>query len=209
MEAKLPSLSEPLRLGPRDWPRDTRVDAERYIRSAAGRACGVPRENLLGEESDQVWYVFEVVAPFFLMAMAGTYLGIAQSAVDAVRLHLTDRQYAHSGFVLADIDMLQSKFGDMWIALAKSRALLREAARRGDAGDSDALPYLLACKADAADTAVHLTNEAMTLCGGMAYRDNSRIAQMLRDARASHVMSPTTELLKLWAGRTLLGRPLL
>jgi isovaleryl-CoA dehydrogenase len=43
----------------------------------------------------------------------------------------------------------------------------------------------------------------------MAYRDNSRIAQMLRDARASHVMAPTTELLKVWLGRSLLGIPLL
>ena len=54
-----------------------------------------------------------------------------------------------------------------------------------------------------------LANEAMTLCGGNAYRDNSRVAQMLRDARAGHVMSPTTDLLKLWTGRSLLGLPLL
>jgi alkylation response protein AidB-like acyl-CoA dehydrogenase len=49
----------------------------------------------------------------------------------------------------------------------------------------------------------------MTLCGGMAFRDNSRVAQMLRDARAGHVMAPTTDLLKLWLGRSLLGVPLL
>ncbi len=57
--------------------------------------------------------------------------------------------------------------------------------------------------------AVDAANEAMTLCGGSAYRENSRIAQMLRDARAGHVMSPTTDLLKLWLGRALLGAPLL
>jgi alkylation response protein AidB-like acyl-CoA dehydrogenase len=54
-----------------------------------------------------------------------------------------------------------------------------------------------------------LANEAMTICGGSAYRENSRVSQMLRDARASHVMSPTTDLLKLWTGRSLLGLPLL
>jgi alkylation response protein AidB-like acyl-CoA dehydrogenase len=32
---------------------------------------------------------------------------------------------------------------------------------------------------------------------------------MLRDARAAHVMSPTTDLLKTWVGRALLGQPLL
>ena len=38
-------------------------------------------DHLLGSPGDQIWYVFEVIAPYFLMAMAGTYLGIAQSAV--------------------------------------------------------------------------------------------------------------------------------
>jgi alkylation response protein AidB-like acyl-CoA dehydrogenase len=31
----------------------------------------VPLENLLGQEGDQIWYIFEVVAPYFLIAMAG------------------------------------------------------------------------------------------------------------------------------------------
>lgn len=169
----------------------------------------VPVGNLLGAHGDQVWYVFEVVAPFFLMAMAGTYLGIAQGALHATEAHLRARRHAHSGEALADVETLQARFAAMWMAVEKTRALVREAATRGDAGDPDALPYILACKADAGDTAVSVTNEAMTLCGGMAYRENSRVAQMLRDARASHVMSPTTDLLKLWTGRSLLGVPLL
>jgi alkylation response protein AidB-like acyl-CoA dehydrogenase len=169
----------------------------------------VAKHNLLGEPGDQVWYVFEVVAPFFLMAMAGTYLGIAQSALDAAGEHLRIRSYAHSGETLRNVETLQTRYADMWIALEKTRALVRTAARLGDAGDPNALPFILACKADAGETAVMLANEAMTLCGGAAYRENSRVAQMLRDARASHVMSPTTDLLKLWTGRSLLGLPLL
>lgn len=183
-----------------------RGNSSRGVRLEGAR---VPRSNLLGEQGDQVWYVFEVVAPFFLMAMAGTYLGVAQSALEATEAHLRVRRYEHSGQSLADIETLQLRYGAMWVALQKTRALIREAAARGDAAHPDALPYLLACKADAADTAVHLANEAMTLCGGMAYRENSRVAQMLRDARAAHVMSPTTDLLKLWTGRALLGAPLL
>lgn len=169
----------------------------------------VIKDNLLGEQGDQVWYVFEVVAPYFLMAMAGTYLGIAQAALDAAGAHLRSRQYAHSGTSLRDVEILQSRYADMWIAVEKTRNLIYEAARRGDLGHPDALPFILACKADAGDTAVFLANEAMTICGGSAYRENSRVAQMLRDARASHVMSPTTDMLKVWAGRNLLGLPLL
>lgn len=171
--------------------------------------CRIPRANLLGNVGDQAWYVFEVVAPFFLMAMAGTYVGIASAAVDETARHLKSRRYAHNGEALAEIDALQSRYAAMWIALEKTRSLVRQAGSRADGGDPDAMPYILACKADAGDTAVHLANEAMTLCGGVAYRENSKLAQLLRDARASHVMAPTTDLLKLWTGRALLGLPLL
>lgn len=173
------------------------------------RNARVPRDNLLGAPGDQVWYVFEVVAPYFLMAMAGTYLGIAQSALDAAGAHLRGRRYAYSGESLRHVDTLQVRYAELWTNLASTRALVREAARLGDAGHPEALPYILASKAAAGETAVQLTNEAMTLCGGAAYRDNSRVAQMLRDARAGHVMAPTTDLLKLWTGRSLLGLPLL
>ena len=183
-----------------------RGNSSRGVRLSRAR---VPRANLLGAEGDQLWYVFEVVAPYFLMAMAGTYLGIAQSALEATGLHLRSRRFAHSGASLADEDVLQHRYASLWIAVEKTRGLVRQAALRGDAGHPEALPSILACKADAGDTAVHLANEAMTLCGGMAYRENSRIAQMLRDARASHVMAPTTEILKTWLGRSLLGIPLL
>ncbi len=54
-----------------------------------------------------------------------------------------------------------------------------------------------------------MTNEAMTLCGGVAYRENSLLQRALRDARAAQVMSPTTDILRNWAGRSLLGLPLL
>ncbi|MCA1248351.1 acyl-CoA dehydrogenase family protein [Massilia sp. MS-15] len=171
--------------------------------------AAVPRTQLLGEEGDQVWYVFEVVAPFFLMAMAGTYLGIAQAALDAAGEHLRSRKFSHSGEALRDVETLQTRYAEMWTSVEKTRSLVREAARRGDMGDPEALPFILACKADAGDTAVKLANDAMTICGGMAYGENSRVSQMLRDARASHVMSPTTDLLKVWTGRSLLGLPLL
>jgi isovaleryl-CoA dehydrogenase len=179
--------------------------------SATVRLDGVriPRDNLLGEEGDTVWYLFEVVAPFFLMGMSGTYLGIAQSALDLTVQHLRTRRFDHSGETLADVPVLQHKLADMWVAVEKCRRLVFDAARRGDESDPDAMPALFMSKADAAETAVAVTNEAMTLCGGTAYRANARLARLLRDARAGHVMSPTTDMLKGWAARSVLGLPLL
>lgn len=168
----------------------------------------VPATNLLGNEGDQVWYVFEVIAPFFLAAMASTYVGIAQAALDAATLHLRERRHSHSGEALSAQPTLQTRLADMWIQVQRSRLLLQNAARLGDAGNPDAMMAILACKADAVDTAVRVTSEAMTLGGGIAYGENGLLGRLLRDARAGHVMAPTTDMLKLWLGRVALGVPL-
>ena len=169
----------------------------------------VPKNDLLGEEGDQIWYVFQVVAPYFLMAMSGTYLGIASTALEIARNHLIKRHYSESGSSLAQLSVLQHRIGTLWGMLERTRRLAYHAATSFDAGDPDALPAVFATKAEVADCAVTMVNEVMTLTGGMAYREGSRLHQLLRDARAAHVMAPTTDLLRIWTGRTLLGQPIL
>jgi isovaleryl-CoA dehydrogenase len=168
-----------------------------------------PEHRLLGEHGDQLWYVFEIVAPYFLMAMAGTYIGIAAESVELARQHLGSRRHQHSGELLGASPLLSHRLGSLWVRLESACQLVYTAARLGDRGADDALLPILACKAAAADAAVELANEAMTLGGGIAYRENSRLARMLRDARAGHVMAPTTDILMTWVGRALLKLPLL
>lgn len=169
----------------------------------------IPRQNLLGAEGDQIWYVFEVVAPYFLIAMAGTYLGIAQAAIDYTLNHVRTRTHSHSSEPLATAEVIQHKIGTMWARVEAVRQLIYSAAYQADSGAPDAIPSILACKAEIADTAVATVNDALTICGGIAYRDNSDLARLLRDVRASHVMAPPTDLLRLWTARALLGMPLL
>ena len=184
------------------------------MRGNSSRGCRmdavrVPRRNLLGEEGDQVWYVFEVISPYFLMAMSAVYLGIARSALDLTIAHLKTRRTPHGVGTLADVPELQLELAEMWSAVTTCRHLVHDAARRGDGGDEAALPSIYMSKAATADMAVAVTNQAMTLCGGIAYRENAHLARLLRDARASHVMAPTTHMLKQWTARTLLDLPLL
>ncbi|GAB2872254.1 acyl-CoA dehydrogenase family protein [Myroides odoratimimus subsp. xuanwuensis] len=179
--------------------------------SLAARLEGVPvgPEALLGAEGDQIWYVFEVVAPYFLIAMAGTYLGVAQAALTEATTHLRARRYHHTGRTLASEPVLQHRLGTMWAQVQASRRLVYWAAEEAETGGPDALAALAAAKAEVADRAVSVTNEAMTLMGGIAYREKSPVERHLRDARAAHVMSPTTDLLRTWTGRALLDIPLL
>lgn len=170
----------------------------------------IPREALLGNEGDQMWYVFQVIAPYFLTAMSGVYLGIATSALSAAREHLVRRRHTTSGSTLARQPVLQHRFATLWAEVERTRQLLYFAAQEGDKpGNEAAIPYLLSAKAEVAECAVHVTNEAMTLMGGIAYREGAVLQRNLRDARAAHVMAPTTDILRTWTGRALLGLPLL
>ncbi|AWP24285.1 acyl-CoA dehydrogenase [Acidiferrobacter sp. SPIII_3] len=169
----------------------------------------VPRANRLGDEGDEVWYFFQIVAPYFLTAMAGTYNGIAQAALANALAHVRERTFSHSGESLARADMIQDKAGVLWTRVQQARLLAYHAAELADANDPDALPAILASKVGAGETAVEVATEAMALCGGAAYRENAVQARLLRDAHAAPVMAPPSALLRLWTGRLLLGLPIL
>ncbi|MDO1446854.1 acyl-CoA dehydrogenase family protein [Rhodocytophaga aerolata] len=178
-------------------------------RSVTLNNIAVSTSYLLGEMGDQLWYIFHVVAPYFLTSMAGTYLGIAQAAFDEAKKHLMQRSYSHNGLSLNQIPLLQHRLGMIWAKLERTRQLVYHAAAEGDKGEETALLAILSAKAEVAHCAVDVVNEAMTLAGGIGYRENSRFDVLLRDARAAHVMSPTTDLLYTWVGRAVLEQPLL
>jgi alkylation response protein AidB-like acyl-CoA dehydrogenase len=178
-------------------------------RAATLKDVRVPKGNLLGHEGDQIWFVFEVVAPYFLVAMAGTYLGVAQAALDLAVEHLRGHRYEHTSERLAENSALTEQVAEMWTVVERCRCLLRHASALGDAGSPEASKALFAAKVDVADAAVSVTNGAMTLLGGRGYQENGKLARLMRDAQAAHVMSPTTHLLKRWLGRSVLGLPLL
>jgi alkylation response protein AidB-like acyl-CoA dehydrogenase len=169
----------------------------------------ISAQHILGEKGDQLWYVFNVVAPFFLTAMSGTYLGIAERAVTEAKNTLQKRTYSHNGAALAQVSLLQHRLGAMWAKVERTRQLIYHAALLGDKGDESAVLSLLAAKAEVAHCAVETVNEAMTLCGGIGYENNSTLGMLMRDARAAHVMAPTTDILYTWIGRALLDQPLL
>ena len=120
-----------------EWLEPWRGFGMRGNSSRGLRLNGVrlPAENLLGEEGDQTWYVFEVIAPYFLIAMAGTYLGIAQAALDYAVQHMRTRGYQHSGETLAQVPVLQHRLAELWAAVEKTRLLVYRAAQLGDLGD--------------------------------------------------------------------------
>lgn len=169
----------------------------------------IPESDLLGDEGDEIWYVFQVIMPYFLSAMAATFLGVAQAALDDAVAHVRARTYKHSGADLSESQVVQHRLGTLWAEIERTRRLIYFSAEEADAGGPKALNALCSAKAEAAACVVNVVNDAMTLMGGRAYQNHAPMWRRLRDARAADVMAPTTDILRTWTGRTLLEVPIL
>jgi alkylation response protein AidB-like acyl-CoA dehydrogenase len=66
---------------------------------------------------------------------------------------------------------------------------------------------VLECKAAAGESAAEVTELAMRVCGGAAFRKDVGVERSFRDARAANVMAPTTDQLYDFIGKALCGLP--
>lgn len=169
----------------------------------------IPDKNILGQFGDQIWFVFNVITPYFLSSLAGAYLGIAHAALEEVTQHIKNKAFSFNGRALASSSVIQYQLGCLWAKYSRARALVYYATECYDMDHDSALMELFSAKAEVADSVIEIVNESMTLCGGYAYREGSKLDRLLRDARAVHVMPPTTDILRIWTGRSLLDQPLL
>jgi alkylation response protein AidB-like acyl-CoA dehydrogenase len=67
---------------------------------------------------------------------------------------------------------------------------------------------VLEVKAAASEAAVAVTDLAMRVCGGAAFRREVGVERNFRDARAATVMAPTTDALYDFIGKAVCGLPL-
>ena len=67
---------------------------------------------------------------------------------------------------------------------------------------------VLEVKAAAGETAIAVTSHAMRVCGGAAFSRHTGIERFFRDAQAGAVMAPTSDVLREFIGKALLGVPL-
>ena len=65
-----------------------------------------------------------------------------------------------------------------------------------------------AARLAAAETALHVTDLAMRICGGAAFGRHLTVERHFRDARAGSIMAPTTDVLYDLVAKTLLDMPL-
>ena len=96
----------------------------------------------------------------------------------------------------------------MRVRADQARALLGDTVAAVDAEREDAMLRVLEVKASAGEAATEVTELAMRVCGGAAFRREVGVERAFRDARAATVMAPTTDMLYDFIGRVLCGMDL-
>jgi isovaleryl-CoA dehydrogenase len=173
-------------------------------------ATGVslPAAAMLGVDGSGLDYALGMVLPTFQVLSAAFSLGIMEAVTAEAAVHLTTVRLEHLDQTLAQQQTVRMDFARMRLETDRTRALLLDTLAALETQRADAMLRVLEVKAAAAESALAVTELAMKVCGGAAFRKELGIERRFRDARAARVMAPTTDALLDFIGRATLGLPL-
>jgi alkylation response protein AidB-like acyl-CoA dehydrogenase len=168
----------------------------------------IGHDAMLGADGQGFDIMMGAVLPSFQLMNASVSLGISEAATQKTVTHLASTRYEHLNQTLAELPTNRAQLARMKIKVDLMKALLDDALTALEGGRSDAMLRVLESKAAAAETAIEVTDLAMRLCGGAAFRKEVGVERNFRDARAASVMAPTTDALYDFIGKALTGLPL-
>ncbi len=180
-------------------------------RSAPVQAIGVtvPDNAALGADGEGLDIAMQVVLPWFLVLSGAFSLGLMEAVTAESGAHLTATRLEHLDERLVDQPLARADHARMRIATDQVAALVNEAVAAIAEGRPEAPLRALEVKAAAGEAAIAVTELAMKVCGGAAFRKELGVERRFRDARAARVMAPTTDALLDFVGRAINGMPLL
>jgi len=168
----------------------------------------VPASAMLGTDGGGYDIMLGVVLPYFQVMNAGFSIGTANSATTKAAAHAASTRFEHLDQALADNPVTRANVARMRIRTDAAEALLLDTLTALETGRADATLRVLEVKALASETSIDVTDLAMRVCGGAAFRKEVGVERNFRDARAASVMAPTTDTLYDFIGRIACGLPL-
>ncbi|WP_176081145.1 acyl-CoA dehydrogenase family protein [Paraburkholderia tropica] len=178
--------------------------------SAPIRAEGlrVPASAMLGADGSGGDIMNGDALPVFANLVASTSIGLADGALQRATQHITASRFAESGEALCELPTIRAYLARAQLRADQARTLRDDTLAAMSAGRADAMLRVLEVKAAAAEAALDVTDTAMRICGGAAFRKEVGIERLFRDARAASIMGPTSDVLYDFLGRVLCGMPL-
>lgn len=168
----------------------------------------VPADAMLGTDGDGFNIMMGITLPYFQMMNAAFSVGTMEAATSKSIQHITNTRFEHLQQSLADLPTIRAYLSRMRIKTDATRALLLDGLEALEQGREDAMLRMLEVKAAAGDASTEVTDLAMRVCGGAAFRKEVGVERHFRDARAALVMAPTSDALYDFIGKALCGLPL-
>jgi alkylation response protein AidB-like acyl-CoA dehydrogenase len=131
-----------------------------------------------------------------------------EAAVERTAAHARRTRYEHLDSRLADLPTIRNYIARMKIQTDSTAALLEDTLAAVEAGRPEATLRVLECKAAGGEASTQVLDLAMRVCGGAAFRKEVGIERVFRDARASGVMGPTSDVLYDFVGKAVCGMEL-
>ncbi|PZS19001.1 MAG: acyl-CoA dehydrogenase [Acidimicrobiales bacterium] len=164
---------------------------------------------MLGADGGGLDLALMVVLPWFLVLSGAFSSGIMEAVTAEAARHLGATRLEHLDQTLIQQPMARADLARMRLATDTARTLVGDTIAAVASSREDAMLRVLEVKAVAAEAALQVTDLAMKVCGGSAFRKELGIERRFRDSRAARVMAPTTDALLDFVGRVVGGLPLL
>lgn len=171
-------------------------------RSVSFDGVRIPADHRLGAEGEGFRIAMKGLDGGRLN-IAACSLGAAQGALDAARRYMGERK--QFGKKLGEFQALQFKLADMATQLVAARQMVHTAARKLDAGSSDATVWCAMAKRFATDAGFAICNDALQIHGGYGYIREYPIERLLRDSRVHQILEGTNEIMRVIIARHLLN----
>ena len=168
----------------------------------------VPESTRLGPDGGGFAVMMDITLPYFQTMSAGVSVGLMEAATARTANHVANTKFEHLGETLASLPTIRAYVARMQLKTDAMRALLLDTLDALEQGREDAMLRVLEVKAAAGDTAAEVTDLAMRVCGGAAFRKDVGVERFFRDARAALVMAPTSDVLYDFIGKAVCGLPL-
>ena len=162
-----------------------------------------PVSARLGTEGDGLRIAFSGLNAGRLNIAAAS-LGAAQWCLDRSISYSQERETY--GRTLSNHQVIRFKIAEMEMLLQTARAVLYDAARRGEVQDPGFAHFAAIAKAVVTESAFRVIDEALQIHGGYGYIAGCGIEKMLRDVRVHRILEGTNEMMRIIVARSILGR---
>lgn len=168
-----------------------------------GEGVRIPATALLGEDGQGGDLMNNDELPVFATLIASSSIGLMDGALARATAHLVKNRFAESDTRLSELPTIRAYLARAQIRADQARTLRDDTLAAMAAGRPDTMLRVLEVKASAAEAALEVTDTAMRICGGAAFRKDVGIERLFRDARAASVMAPTSDVLYDFIGSAL------